>query len=113
MAGAERIFISYRSADGRDKATALARDLGKRFGDHQVFLDKDDLRGGSAWRAELQRTLGSRPVLLLLVTPQLLDAVDAQGRRRIEDADDPVRRELQGALASGGQVVPEIGRAHV
>ncbi len=43
-----RIFISYRTADGVDKATALARDLGVVFGDEAVFLDKDDLRGGSA-----------------------------------------------------------------
>ena len=44
---AARIFISYRSSDGKDKATALARELGAVFGDAQVFLDKDDLRGGS------------------------------------------------------------------
>jgi hypothetical protein len=67
-----QIFISYRSVDGMDKATALARDLGAVFGPEQVFLDKDDLSGGSAWRDEVQRAIEQQPVLLLLMTPQLL-----------------------------------------
>lgn len=101
-----RIFISYRSSDGKDKATALARELGAVFGDAQVFLDKDDLRGGSRWRAEVQQLLDQRPVLLLLMTPQLLAATDASGRLRIEDPDDPVRRELADALEANAQIVP-------
>jgi len=101
-----RIFISYRSSDGKDKATALARDLGVVFGDAQVFLDKDDLRGGSRWRDEVQQLLDQRPVLLLLMTPQLLAATDEAGRLRIEDPDDPVRRELADALEANAQIVP-------
>ena len=101
-----RIFISYRTADGKDKATALARDLGARFGDEQVFLDKDDLRGGSAWRDEVQRTLGAKPVLLLLITPQLLTAKDASGALRIADPNDPVRREFSAALEAGAHLIP-------
>ena len=103
-----RIFISYRSADGVDKATALARDLGQRFGDAAVFLDKDDLRGGSAWRAEIASAIDARPVLLLLLTPQLLAAVDDQGGLRIADPADPVRRELESALDAGAQVIPVL-----
>jgi hypothetical protein len=101
-----RIFISYRTADGMDKAAALARDLGETFGDAAVFLDKDDLRGGSAWREEVLRTLGAKPVLLLLLTPQLLGATDAGGKLRIEDPQDPVRRELGAALDVGAEIVP-------
>lgn len=103
---AARLFISYRTADGRDKATALARELGARFGDEQVFLDKDDLRGGSAWRDEIGRTLGAAPVLLLLWTPLLLGETDASGRPRVDDPQDPVRRELAVALEAGAHVIP-------
>lgn len=103
---AARIFISYRSSDGKDKATALARDLGAVFGDAQIFLDKDDLRGGSRWRDEVQQLLDQRPVLLLLMTPQLLAATDEAGRLRITDPDDPVRRELADALEANAQIVP-------
>ena len=103
-----RIFISYRTADGLDKATALARDLGEVFGDDAVFLDKDDLRGGSAWRNEIHRALDARPILLLLVTPQLISAVDSHGLARLAGADDPVRRELEIALEAGARVIPVL-----
>lgn len=101
-----RLFISYRTADGRDKATALARDLGELFGDEQVFLDKDDLRAGVRWRDEIARTLRQQPVLLLLLTPQLLAATDETGALRIADPDDPVRREVIAALAAGAHLIP-------
>ena len=105
---AARIFISYRTADGADKATALARDLGRVFGDDAVFLDKDDLHGGALWAQAVADALGAKPVLLLLVTPQLFDATDADGRRRIDDPDDPVRREIATALAAGAALIPVL-----
>lgn len=101
-----QLFISYRSSDGRDKATALARDLGAVFGDEEVFLDKDDLRAGIRWRDEIARTMQARPVLLLLLTPQLLAAADHAGCLRIADPEDPVRRELSDALAGGAHIIP-------
>jgi len=101
-----RVFISYRTSDGADKATALARDLDTLFGDEQIFLDKDDLTGGSRWRDVIRQALNAKPVLLVLVTPQYLEARDAQGRRRIELAEDPVREELAAAIAAGADLIP-------
>jgi hypothetical protein len=101
-----RVFISYRSSDGTDKATALARDLDALFGQDQVFLDKEDLPGGTPWRDEIARALGSGPVLLALVTPNYLGARDAEGRRHIENAEDPVRTELEAAIAANAHVIP-------
>ena len=86
-----RVFISYRNSDGADKATALARDLDARFGDDQVFLDKEDLAPGTRWRDEIARALGNSPVLLVLVTPNYLGALDIHGQRCIDRADDPAR----------------------
>lgn len=103
-----RIFISYRAADGADKATALARDLGRVFGDAQVFIDKDDLTGGVHWAEEVGRALQARPVLLLLVTPGLLAVNRATGRRLLDDPAAPVRREIGVALAAGAVVVPVL-----
>jgi TIR domain len=100
------IFISYRTADGADKATALARDLGQQFGAERVFLDKDDLHAGSAWRRVIESRIGTRPVVLALLTPQYICARDSNGSRRIDHADDPVRSELAAALAAGVHIVP-------
>ncbi|WP_291985811.1 TIR domain-containing protein [Candidatus Accumulibacter sp. ACC007] len=101
-----QLFISYRSSDGKDKATALARDLGAVFGDEQVFLDKDDLRAGVRWREEIAQTLKARPILLLLLTPQLLAATNDRGALRIDDPTDPIRREVADALAGGAHLIP-------
>lgn len=101
-----RIFISYRTSDGADKATTLARDLGEVFGDAQVFLDKEDLPAGRPWREAIGDALDDQPLLLVLVTPDTFGGHDAEGRRRIDDVNDPVHREVSGALAAGAQVIP-------
>jgi hypothetical protein len=94
-----RIFISYRTSDGVDKATALARELNAAFGDEKVFLDKEDLPAGLPWRDAIGATLDGTPVLLLLVTPHTFG-------ERIADANDPVRREVEAALRSAAHVIP-------
>src|SRR6187431_1350822 len=86
-----RVFISYRTSDGADKATALARDLDAMFGQEQIFLDKDDLPAGSRWRDEVTRALNDAPILLVLVTPMYLGARDGAGNLCIAREDDPVR----------------------
>lgn len=102
-----RIFISYRASDGRDKAVALARELGRVFGDDAVFLDKDDLRGGGRWASEIAGTLAGRPAMLLLVTPDVLRR-DERGTLRIADPTDPVRHEFDAARAAGAHIVPVL-----
>jgi hypothetical protein len=101
-----RVFISYRTSDGVDKATALSRDLDALFGEEQIFLDKDDLPAGSRWRDVIAKTLDASPILLVLITPNYLEARDSAGKRCIERDDDPVRDELQAGLAARAQVIP-------
>jgi hypothetical protein len=101
-----RVFISYRTSDGVDKATALSRDLDALFGEDQIFLDKDDLPAGSRWRDVIAKTLHASPILLVLITPNYLEASDSAGKRSIERADDPVRGELEVGLAARAHVIP-------
>jgi hypothetical protein len=100
-----RIFISYRSSDGFKDATRLAVDLNRVFGKDQVFLDKQDLRGGSSWRDEIMGALGSKPIVLALITPDYFDAV-RDGSRRIDRDDDPVGEELLAAFEANAQIIP-------
>jgi hypothetical protein len=100
-----RIFISYRSSDGFKDATRLAADLNRVFGKDQVFLDKQDLRGGSSWRDEIMAALGSKPIVLALITPDYFGAVDNSGRR-IDRPDDPVCEELLAAFDANAQIIP-------
>jgi hypothetical protein len=101
-----RIFISYRSSDGKKDANRLAEDLNRVFGDEQVFFDKHDLQGGEAWRSAIGDTLGQRPVVLLLMTPDLIAAAHPEGGRRVDQADDPIRMEVVAAHGHGALIVP-------
>jgi len=97
-----RLFISYRTSDGVDKATALARELNAVYGEAAVFIDKEDLPAGQPWREAVGSTLDAKPVLLLVVTRDTFGA-------RIHDAQDPVRREVESALAGDAHVIPLLG----
>ncbi|AOF86805.1 TIR domain protein [Hydrogenophaga sp. RAC07] len=101
-----RIFISYRSSDGKKDADRLCADLSRLYGADQVFFDKQDLKGGHSWRSAITGTLGTRPVVLLLVTPELLGMEHPEGGRRIDRDDDPIRGEVLTAQAHGVTIVP-------
>jgi hypothetical protein len=101
-----RIFISYRTSDAKKDAHRLAVDLERVFGDEQVFFDKHDLRGGAAWRDSIGAALGERPIVLVLMTPELVGAAHPEGGRRIDRDDDPIRGELVEANRHGALVVP-------
>lgn len=101
-----RVFISYRSADGKKDADRLCADLSRLYGADQIFFDKQDLRGGMAWRSAIEQALGTRPVVLLLITPALLDEQHPEGGRRIDRDDDPIVSEMRTARASGAIIVP-------
>ena len=101
-----RIFISYRSSDGKKDADRLCADLSRIYGPDQVFFDKQDLRGGTSWRGAIMDALGTRPVVLLLFTPDLLGMQDPQGGRRIDHEDDPIRGEVLTAQQHGAIIVP-------
>jgi hypothetical protein len=97
-----RVFISRRRSDGADKADALARELIGRFGEEQVGVDERWETSSGAPRVHLD----AASVLLVLMTPDYLGAVDAAGRPRIEASDDPVRIELEAAIRAGARVLP-------
>lgn len=101
-----RIFISYRSSDGKKDADRLCADLSRLYGEDQVFFDKQDLRGGHSWRSAIMAALGTQPVVLLLVTPELLGMAHPEGGRRIDRDDDPIRGEVLTAQAHGATIVP-------
>ena len=101
-----RIFISYRSSDGKKDADRLCADLSRLYGEDQVFFDKQDLRGGHSWRSAIMAALGTRPVVLLLVTPDLLGMAHPEGGRRIDRDDDPIRGEVLTAQTHGATIIP-------
>jgi hypothetical protein len=101
-----RIFISYRSSDGKKEADRLCAELSRLYGADLVFFDKQDLRGGHLWRNAITAALGTQPVVLLLFTPDLLGMAHPEGGRRVDRDDDPIRGEVLTAQAHGATIIP-------
>ena len=102
------IFISYRRTDAKGFAGALMRDLKQRFGAANVFMDVEDIDGGTDFPAALQTAVDTCDVLLALIGPGWLDARDAAGTRRLEDPLDFVRQEIRRAMERGIRVIPVL-----
>jgi hypothetical protein len=102
MAG---FFLSYRRDDSAGFAGRLSDALEARFGAGSVFRDVDDIRPGQDFVAAIDTQLQSAQAVLVMIGPRWLEA-GTDGKRRLEAADDFVRREVAAGLASGKPVIP-------
>lgn len=105
MGGAERIFISYRRDDAAGYAGRLEEALEQRLGRGSVFRDVIDIAPGADFVQAIGQRLAGAQAVLVLIGPRWAGA-DAAGARRLDDAQDFVRLEVQVALESGARVIP-------
>lgn len=94
------LFLSYRRADSQTATGRLADDLRDYFGQDRVYLDTDSNRAGHDFVEQLVRAVRRSRVVLAVIGPHWLSITDGSGRRRLDDPDDHVRRELELALTS-------------
>jgi ABC-type iron transport system FetAB ATPase subunit len=92
------IFISYRRSDSQDVAGRIYDRLAQHFGKEAIFKDVDDIPGGEDFRIFLQTTLQQCKVVLAIIGPDWVNALDEQGRRRLDNPADWVRVEIEEAL---------------
>ena len=102
------LFLSYRRDDSRSATGRLADRLQALFGPERVFRDVDSIAPGLDFEAALARAIGGASVMLAVIGPRWLDLRDAQGRRRLDDPQDTVRREVEAALAAGLPLIPVL-----
>ena len=102
------IFISYRREDAAGEAGRLSDHLARRFGQARVFIDIDTIAPGTDFVVELDRALADTRVVLVIIGRRWLEATDSTGARRLDRADDFVRREIQSALTRGVRLVPVL-----
>jgi tetratricopeptide (TPR) repeat protein len=102
-----RIFISYRHADSAAYAGRLYDRLKDRYGDEQVFRDLD-MDIGIDFVERIDDTVSSCAVMVVIIGLGWLDARDAAGNRRLDDADDYVRVEVSSALKRSMRVIPVL-----
>src|SRR5687768_909684 len=103
-----KIFISYRRAEAEYAAGSLGRELRRHFGDEQVFRDKEDIAGGVSWRQHVLREIDRDSALLVLIGREWSATRDAQGKRRLDNPDDPIRLEIADGIRDGATVIPVL-----
>ena len=104
MTGPE-VFVSYRRDSDLLRASAVTNQITSAFPAARVFRDTR-MRAGETWPVELGAALERADVVLVLMGPGWLGAKDKYERRRIDQADDWVRREIETALANEKLVIP-------
>jgi hypothetical protein len=100
------IFITYRSEDP-GWSVVLDRELSAVFGPEQVFRASRTMQLGESFPERIRAGVENAKVLLAVVGPRWLE-IREDGRRRIDDPDDWVRREIRIALEKGVLVVPVL-----
>src|SRR5690349_21693579 len=100
------VFISYRRELDAGWAPWLYDKLSDQFGANRIFMDLDSIAAGDDFVEVITRSVASCRVLIALIGKDWTAAVDAAGRRRLDDPADFVRLEIETALRHGIRVIP-------
>ena len=107
------VFISYRRSDTNPVVRNLKDKLVSALGEGRVFYDKEDLTAGDLWKERLRETIRGCSVFLAVIGADWLAAKNEKShRRRLDERDDQVRREIEIALeahhSSGLLIIPVL-----
>lgn len=100
------IFLSYRRGDSRKDTDRISDWLIRKFGKRSIFQDVDSIPAGVDFKTHVRSVISRADVQIVVIGPQWLVIRDDAGRRRIDDPNDPVRIEIEAALAYGIPIVP-------
>jgi N-acetylneuraminic acid mutarotase len=103
-----RVFMSYRREDSSGYAGRLFDALVGRFGDGSVFMDIDTIAPGQDFVQVIQEALVDCEIVLVIIGRNWLEARDRRKRRRLDNPDDFVRMEIEGALSRALHVLPVL-----
>jgi hypothetical protein len=101
-----RVFLSYRRSDAEAMALILFYCLLSQIEGIQLFRDSDTLQPGMVYADMIDQTIANCDVVLVLIGKKWLGARHADGRLRLDDADDLVRLEVAAGLRQGKKVFP-------
>lgn len=102
------IMISYRRDDSGGHAGRLYDRLSLAFGRKNVFRDIDKIKPTEDFSESIVEAVQNSTVVLTLIGKQWTAVSDAQGRSRLDDPDDYVRREIVMAMDGRPRVMPVL-----
>lgn len=101
------IFISYRRDDNAIAANAIYTRLVQAFGEQDIFFDVHGMPLGVDWEAYLREQVYACRVMLVVIGTDWLTIRDPDtGERRLDQAVDFVRYEIETALQRNIPVIP-------
>lgn len=105
------IFLSYRRRDSQSATGRLSDRLEEHFGAQRVFHDHESILAGDDFAEAIRRAINASTVVLAVVGPNWLEVRNDAGTRRLDDAADFVRLEIEAAFAAGVAVIPVLVEA--
>ena len=100
-----KLFINYRRSETSREAERLKLALHRQFDETAIFLDAHSIASGEYWAQNIAAALAGSAVLVVLIGPNWLKAIDKAGTLRLHNDDDWVRHEIETALRTPGTVV--------
>jgi len=104
----DTIFISYRRDEAAYAAGWLHERMRRTWPGDGIFFDVDSIRAGLDFPERIGIALDRAHVVLVCVGPQWLSMEGADGRRRLDDPEDFVRREVEHGLARSARGECEV-----
>jgi hypothetical protein len=102
-----KIAISYRRSDSSAITGRIFDRLAAHYGKESVFMDIDNIPFGTDFRTHIQAVLRETEVLIVVIGRQWLGA-GAAGAVRMSQESDPVRAEVEAALARAIPLIPVL-----
>jgi hypothetical protein len=103
-----KIFISYRRRDDPGGAGRLFDALNEAFEPDRLFLDVDSIEPGQDFVEVIEDRVAKSAILLAVIGQHWIDATDDRGNRRLDNAQDYVRIEIESALKQKTRVIPVL-----
>jgi serine/threonine protein kinase len=102
-----KIFISYRRNDSKVAATWLFEKVSEKFGTNAVFMDNGSIEAGDLWNEKIIKKLEEAEIVLVIIGKDWLTKdTDEFGRRRIDNENDWVRKEIETAIKDNKTILP-------
>jgi hypothetical protein len=103
------VFLNYRRDDSDAYAGRLHETLVRELGTpEEVFMDQFSVKPGEPFPWAIQQAVAHCDVMVALIGPKWLSVADRNGRRRLDDPRDYVRREITAGLDRGISLIPVI-----
>jgi len=103
------VFVNYRTRDGDWAARLTAQELAAQLGPEQVFFASRSIPPGDDFVRSIEQQLVGSGILLAIIGRQWLQVTDRSGtRRRLDDPQDWVRREIRTAFEHNVRIIPVL-----